>query len=278
MPFSAPILCPTPQDRGQGTRSGQPAPGKKPLAVESYYAAVGIFGRRPLRPAPGQRPGHALWAASPLKEAICRGVLVQRGRNFWPVPFSAPIPRPTPQDTGQDTFFGHPAPGKKPLAVESYYAAVGIFGCRPFGPYNAPHAPGQRPGHALWAASPLKEATCRGILVRRGRNFWPVPFSAPIPRPTPQDTGQDTFFGHPAPGKKPLAVESYYAAVGIFGCRPFGLYNAPHATGQRPGHALWAASPLKEAVCGGILLRCGRNFWPLPFSASITHPTPQDRG
>ena len=39
-----------------------------------------------------------------------------------------------------------------------------------------------------------------------------------------------------------------------------GLYNAPHATGQRPGHAPWGASPLKEATCRGILLRCDRNF------------------
>ena len=39
------------------------------------------------------------------------------------------------------------------------------------GPYNAPHTTGHRPGHVLWAASPLKDAICRGILLRRGRNF-----------------------------------------------------------------------------------------------------------
>ena len=70
-----------------------------------------------------------------------------------------------------------------------------------------------RPTAALWwdvlaLASPLKEATCRGILLRRGRNFWPVPFSAPMTRPMPQDRGQDTRSGQPALWKKQFAVGS----------------------------------------------------------------------
>ena len=211
--------------------------------------------------ATGQRPGHALWAASPLKEAVCRGILVRRGRNFWPVPFSAPILRPTPQDRGQDTRSQQPAPWKKPFALESYLAAVGNFSLCLFGPLQrAPRHRTGRPGHVLWAASPLKEAICRGILLRRGRNFGRRPFFGLYNAPHATGQRPDTRSGQPAPWKKQFAVETYYAAIGILTCAFLSPYIAPHATGQRPRHALSAASPLKETICSGILPRRGRNF------------------
>ena len=117
--------------------------------------------------------------------------------------------------------------------------------------------PHDRPGHVPWAASPLKEATCRGILPRRGRNFWPPPFFRPLYRAPRHRTEARHALWAASPLKEAVCRGNLLRCDRNF---DLCLSQPPHATGQRPRHALSAASPLKETICSGILSRRGRNF------------------
>ena len=93
------------------------------------------------------------------------------------------------------------------------------------------------------------------ILLRRGRIFLPVPCSRPA-------------FCVARSPERPPAPKSYCATVGFFCLRSAPtLQSSPAKESQ----------PLKKSLPQKILLRCGRNLWPVFCSSSTKRPSPQER-